>query len=259
MEHVMKVIDSSWEIRNLGVESAVSIFAEESDVPDDLRNLIKKQKAKYQVLNIPEKRIDLDIAASEEGFYFSEIMFELSQDVFVDKEKNVPYLSKEIPYGKLKKYINVMLRDGTWGDNNRISLDPNFGKKIGSKRYEYYLQDLFRKEGTGAYGFFANRTADEPLMITILEEKGENIFSFALTWAIKKGEGIGKFIPDWQYEIVREKLKLMRVGIKNNESGKKGGCSITETGSTNKRALGMYLRNGYRIEKAMNRFTRLLK
>lgn len=149
----MKIINATWEERNLGLKTQ-EIEVQLKDTVEDLSHCLVSLNSAYQVLKIPSGRIDLMLFAEKEKFNFVETQFhsygKLSEAACIasDKKFNKYNLlcssnSDNETYGQVIRLVN----DGIFG-TDRIALDNNFGVEIANRRYANWIGDLQKNENT---------------------------------------------------------------------------------------------------------------
>ena len=142
----MKIVNAVWEERNLGISSA-EITAEISDQVDDFEKLIIEieQKYKYITVKVPTQRTDLTWLMGKMSYVFVEDMMFFEHDLhqitrtplqqrLYDSVKVEPMSESDFPI------LFEEIDKGSFSFD-RISNDPYFSKKLGTKRFHNWLYD----------------------------------------------------------------------------------------------------------------------
>jgi hypothetical protein len=139
----MKIIDTHWEKRNLGVDSC-EIIIENNDFIGDITQILKTPK-KYVVVKVSTKRFDVQEKLSSLGYIFVESLLNLKinvkeailNDIQIRMNSNVTYsiASKSEVNGIFEEILRGVF------DSDRISMDFNFSKQISNERYVYWIED----------------------------------------------------------------------------------------------------------------------
>ena len=149
----MKIVDATWEKRNLGV-TCLEATIEADDTVASIRNRLVELNAQYVVVKLPAGRADAMFCVSEMGFAFVEASIHVSwkvgslelpgiQQRMADGTSHVLMddADKQVLWSELRKGIH---------DTDRISIDPHFGKERAAERYVGWIQDEIAR-GTDVY------------------------------------------------------------------------------------------------------------
>lgn len=149
----MKIIDATWEKRNLGV-TCVEATIEPADTLAGIRQQLAEATAQYMVVKLPAGRADAMFALSELGYTFIEagihvtwkvVPLELSglQRRMADSTGHVLMndADKQVLWSELRKGIH---------DTDRVALDPHFARERAAERYVGWIQDELAR-GTDVY------------------------------------------------------------------------------------------------------------
>jgi hypothetical protein len=147
----MKIVKAHWEKRNIQ-KNCLEITVEENDTYDHILKKLKLLKADYKVVKIPTNNVNLLFALQKKGFFF----IELETTCLYSKE--LPKLNKiqkrilsNLKYEKMLpldiKNLNKEL-DKNLFLTDRVSLDPEFSKSIGNKRYKGWIKDEIKRNST---------------------------------------------------------------------------------------------------------------
>jgi hypothetical protein len=145
----MKITESFWEERNLGVKS-YEITLDEKDCLDDFftkeLDLIK-DGTRYLVVKAPVAEKDMLFKLPEAGYVFMETSFSLSLKrenyscpAFLAKfDRNVDVLT--VDHNDQFQRIYSEIEKGVF-ETDRIALDINFTQTIANTRYVNWIKDL---------------------------------------------------------------------------------------------------------------------
>ena len=76
----MKIVDATWEKRNLGVD-VIEVSCAENDSAEELADTLKGINTPYSVVKIPSGCISLLFKAQQEGYRVIELSFEIQGDI----------------------------------------------------------------------------------------------------------------------------------------------------------------------------------
>lgn len=231
----MKIINATWEKRNLGLD-VIEIEFEPNDNVKSINNL-HGLKADYFVVKLPIKNLLLAHEIEDDGFRFMETQFNLSLDLTKDI-KGPSYLKKiseKVTYREInnqRSFEEILDRiDEKMFDTDRVSLDYILPKNTILKRYKGWIKDEFAKNsiicellrGKASIGFFLLKKRNAETMDSILA----GIFSKY------KKLGLG-------FAVIEKHVEFSR---KNNFKK-----VVTRVSSNNLVSLKMHLELGYEIK-----------
>jgi hypothetical protein len=143
----MKIIDATWEQRNLGVETQ-EITVDVSDSIADFKDAIKSLKASYSVIKLPPNKVDFVFYAEDQGFRLVETQFIMDGNIkkILPKAKEIlrraSFFSVETDNSpEMFDSIASKINEGIF-HTDRIAVDPYFSKEIANRRYANWLLDL---------------------------------------------------------------------------------------------------------------------
>lgn len=187
----MKLIDATWEIRNLGVDTQ-EITVETGDSVEQLRDTLRSINSTYQVLKVPAGMIDMMWEAEDNGFHYMETLIHVVHDLKnIEMPEMLQRLDKSISYeimndGDVAILYNK-IRDGMFY-TDRICLDKHFTSEQATNRYIGWISDEISR-GIDMYkyiykgesvGFFSFKQIDEgvyyPFLAGIYPEFQKNVF-----------------------------------------------------------------------------------
>ena len=229
----MKTVKAHWEKRNIN-KNCLEITVEEKDINEDVLKKLKPLKADYKVIKIPTNNVSLLFALQKEGFFFIELVTtclysgELPKLNEIQKKilSNLKYkkmLPLDIKYLDNELDKNLFLTD-------RVSLDPEFSKSIGNKRYKEWIKDEIKKNSI-LYKLIYKKNDCGFFMIKKIDKKN---FSAPLGGIYQKyqNSGFGFFLN--YFEIM--------------EAQKLGGVNtLTAFSSNNLGASSIHYSLGYKI------------
>lgn len=165
----MKVVNATWEERNLGCRT-VEITLEKDDLKlldaNELVNKIEEQRqiydAKYIVIKVNTKYAQVNYYLQQAGFTLIEnqiglkllredaiVAYEEKKDLFegidykVADENDVKLILEEVKKG-------IFITD-------RIAIDPKFGIEIANQRYANWIQDVVNNGATAILTLYEGR------------------------------------------------------------------------------------------------------
>ncbi len=149
----MRVIDATWEKRNLGV-TCVEAIVEPADTLAGIRLQLVEAAAQYVVVKLPAGRPDAMFCLSEMGYAFIEASIHVTWKVTPLELSGIQRRmadstghalmddsDKQVLWSELRKGIH---------DTDRVSLDPHFAKERAAERYVGWIQDELER-GTDVY------------------------------------------------------------------------------------------------------------
>lgn len=167
----MKIIDATWEKRNLGV-TTLEIRVEQNDCLDDLSSSLDKFNSQYNVVKIPAGKADMMFFLQENGFKFIEGVVHLTHSLHdIDLNPVQKRLDSAVSY-KLMNQTDIEqlyneIKNGLFY-TDRIFLDSYFTKEQAQNRYVNWISDELTR-GTELYkliykneniGFFTFKQID---------------------------------------------------------------------------------------------------
>lgn len=175
----MKIIDATWEKRNLGVYTQ-EVTIEESDSIDEIKKELDSLDSEYRVVKIPTGKLDAMWQLEDMGYKFIETSVHVVHDL---KHLELDGLLKRIDDGITYELmddedINHMFEEIEQGlfYTDRIALDPMFTVEQAANRYVGWLKDEISR-GTEMYkyiyknqivGFFAFKRVGEGIYFPFL-------------------------------------------------------------------------------------------
>lgn len=170
----MKIVDASWEERNLGV-TCYEVTIDKEDSSQQIRNELARLTAvQYLVIKVDAPHIDAHFILTELGFTFVEANINMFLDVRNYKLSSLEQrLNSQIHFSKLTtkeelERLDTELDKGLFR-TDRIYLDPHFTKEQAANRYKYWIKDEMSRGSElfeitykeQAIGFFTQKQQDE--------------------------------------------------------------------------------------------------
>ena len=144
----MKIIDATWEKRNLGVKTTEVVINDTDSISDVILEL-NKIDSEYIVVKCPTTNLNFYFDLSKMGFTFVETLINVTHNL-----KNIKLdpiqkrINDSVSYQEMNEedieQLNKELDNGLFY-TDRVYLDPYFDKKQASNRYKLWIQDETRK------------------------------------------------------------------------------------------------------------------
>ena len=233
----MKIKETPWERRNLGVRSSVEYYLGQDDSEESIgEDVLHNTSYSYQVAHIPVGRIDVLNIMLQNGFQFSETKVEITADLKnLTAPKMYEHYCEKMSYhqadtGEAQKIYHAMER-GVF-ETDKVSLDPYFDAHVAGRRYAYWTQDEIKAGQTFLYvvermnegiGFFALKKVSERMGESFLAGLFDRNMDFGLGFSVL------------YFPLVEAK----RMGLRKVVSG---------VSSNNPDSLKMHLALGYQIK-----------
>ncbi|MEN9281857.1 MAG: hypothetical protein RL594_792 [Bacteroidota bacterium] len=141
----MKLIEATWELRNLGV-TCQELIVDDSHALDLVAEQIRNLTASYQVLKLSCSRFDLMNHVQEAGFRFVELLYHAKHDLNLPEVTGIQLrMSRVVDYVQanetLAEEIIEQVESSQMFETDRISIDPRFGVQKAAHRYACWLRD----------------------------------------------------------------------------------------------------------------------
>ena len=199
----MKIIDATWEKRNLGVTCYEIEFTDEDKISDLEKIRDKFFERQYVVLKVPNSRADISAYVQTQGAKYIERTWKLPESL-----KDICALSSYEPMNDSD--IEIMLDEIRKGifKTDRIYLDPHFTHEQAAQRYINWSMDMLNKGHIPCKVIYRG----EPV----------GFFNDALSGVYSKftGTGMGLFVQYSCIDVVRSlgQTKAYAVVSSNNPS-----------------------------------------
>lgn len=147
----MKIIDATWEKRNLGIATQ-ELIVEDNDCIEDFKANIHSIATPYTVLKIPSNKVDFTWYAEDNHFRFIESQLDIAcnlKRVLPEAEKlltrNKNFIVESNNTDEMFDLVASKIKQGIFY-TDRIALDPYFNAEIANLRYANWLLDMKDKE-----------------------------------------------------------------------------------------------------------------
>lgn len=145
----MKIIDATWEKRNLGVTCYEIEFSDKDKISDIESNRDKFFERQYVVFKVPNTRADISAYVQSQGAKFIEAQLTLTRNL---RNWKVPESLKDIfdnvSYAPMNdddiEFMFNEIRKGIF-KTDRIYLDPYFTHEQAATRYVNWMSDSIKK------------------------------------------------------------------------------------------------------------------
>ena len=145
----MKIVKAYWEKRNIK-KNCFEITVDENDTHEYVLKKLKLVKGDYKVIKIPTNNVKLLFALQKRGFFFIELY---TKCLYTGELPKLNKIQKKILSNlRYKKMLALDIKklDKELNENlfltDRVSLDPEFSKPIGNKRYKGWIKDEIKKK-----------------------------------------------------------------------------------------------------------------
>ncbi|MFT5337238.1 MAG: hypothetical protein ACI9YL_001240 [Luteibaculaceae bacterium] len=241
----MKIVDATWEKRNLGVDCK-EIFFEKGDNNIHFIEQLKGISAEYTVVKIPVSNIELSYFLQENGFKFMEAItqcYHKAELPVLPKIYNrfIDNVTCDIMVKEDVEDLFQRIRNNLFVDD-RVSLDPEFTIQQANNRYVGWVNDELEK-GSVLYKIIYK---DKPIGFFNMRDKGNGNF-FASIGGIYPEFQNGGFGVCMNYHQIQ---KAMKLGAKR---------IYTAFSSNNIGSYAIHLLMSYQMEEQNYVFVRHLK
>lgn len=232
----MVIKETPWEKRNLGVESSVEYYLEESDSASEIDTVTSDSTHEYQVAHVPVGKVEIIKSLLDSGFMFSETKFELIADL---KELGLPKLFERFSDGMgyrpaskedSDRIYETMLK-GVFS-TDKVALDPHFDARVAGRRYVFWTED--EVQAGRCYLFVVSQSGND-IGFFVLKKSNERLGDSFLAGLFDKEKYSGLGFSVLYYPMVEAR----RMGLKK---------MITGVSSNNPDSVKMHLALGYKIK-----------
>jgi len=226
----MRIVNATWEERNLGV-TTTEITIERDDCPEYVNRQLSLIESEYSVVKIPSGMADALQAVQNKGYKFVEDMIHVEHDLSeITMSPVLKRLYEKTSYREMTdsdfEQLQVEISKGMF-ENDRVSNDAFFAKGVSSKRYMNWTKDLRNR----CARFFVITYGAESTGFVTLEKKDNATYYSVLGGGYEKFRKSGLGIIQKEPEITR-KLGGKRL--------------ITSVSSNNAGQLKALIMNGYK-------------
>ena len=215
----MDVTDCIWEKDNIG-KKTVEITINKGDNINSI-NFEKYLKLyEYTVVKVPMCMVELNVMLGNLGFSLIEVQMNVSSKIKGYDWNRINLDIKDIRFDVLsdsediKKVLNQITDD--MFSTDRITLDRNFGPKIGHNRYVNWIKNDFENHRSKV-AVVNYRNEEVGFMMYRIKE---NIFHLLLNGLYKKWQGrhLGIITPASPliYSLVKPEIKEVKTSISSN-------------------------------------------
>ena len=200
----MKIIDATWEMRNLGITTQ-EVEIEDKDTLTSIENGLRRLNATYQVIKTSCAQMDVYALLSRLGFSFVEASIRVSHNL---KNINCPIIVKRISdnisFEIMKKYdYDIMISQIKKGmfRTDRVFLDSYFTPAQASNRYIHWIMDEIGRNSR----LYTYKYKNEPVGFSCMKEARPNVYYPILggVYLLEKTLPIGSALIYKQLEIVK--------------------------------------------------------
>jgi len=231
----MKIIETPWEIENLGKKS-VEIIIEGLDSISEIEKIFEMNNFEYIVVKTSYKNsVSLQIL-QHNGFQFIETQISLIlniKDAVLGESK---YFAENFGFEKIntKDELNNILSNITEGtfSTDRIARDPVFGLDIANRRYKNWIRNSFGKSNIEVFSI-TERGINAGFLMTGSSDADEIDLLIGGIYAKYQGSGYGY---NFVYQPVKYYISQGKTRIR------------TKVSSNNLNVIKLYLSLGYKIE-----------
>ena len=217
----MKVIDATWEKRNLGLD-VIEVAVDEGDSCEELRSALESVTTPYSVVKIPAGDIPLLMTAQEAGYKLIETGMTIEGNI---KRVATPKIySRFMPFIEIREAneqeLSKILEEVSRGEifsTDRIAVDPAFSKEIAGRRYYNWCCDVMQKGAMMEVALYKG----QPVAFNLSMLKNERGLSDGLIGGVfdeAKNMGFGFLVAELEMDLCKKlggKICLGRVSSNN--------------------------------------------
>lgn len=203
----MKIVDATWEKRNLGVD-VIEVSCAENDSAEELADTLKGINTPYSVVKIPSGCISLLFKAQQEGYRVIELSFEIQGDIRRIHtpeiyERFIKHITMEKAEGLILERVLDEIKRGEIFKTDRIAIDPFFSTEIAGQRYYNWSRDIL--EDGGFMGVLYYKEQPVAFNLSILSKDGNGISDGILGGLLPEAPnlGLGFLVVHAENEICR--------------------------------------------------------
>ncbi len=184
----MKIVEATWEMRNLGVSCTELTVSDDS--PAAVQHAVASLTSHYHVVRVPTGRLDISQMLEGEGFHFVEAGLEVGATVspmkarFLGVSDTIDMRTSDADLDRVQSFVRAGLFT-----SDRVALDDQFSKEQAANRYVGWLDDI--QEGGGQV--FEVEIDGGPVGFFTLEDKRNDLGHGALNglYPTSQGQGLG--------------------------------------------------------------------
>ena len=225
----MKVIEATWEVRNLGCRAfEVTLDKKDCRAVEDVVAMFgdSRFEQSYVTIKMPVGELSALHALEDNGFRFLEAQlltkYDLAQYVTpkVLEKLILPVSVREVPRdAKTWNAIANMITPGMF-KTDRISLDPLFGVEIGCQRYRNWMLDLVDRDDAHLFLFSDPDEENNVYGFTLdrLDETTGTLYGYLggiFPSSENPGIGISMYDASFRNDIARG-ARILESGLSSN-------------------------------------------
>lgn len=214
----MIIKETPWEKRNLGVNSSIEFYIDNSDRLSDLEPICLSKK-EYQVAHVESGNVEALLFLQSQGFNLIEMNIQLARELsnvelpsIYKRFENV--ISYKIADGNEIDSVLDIVRQGNMFRTDKIALDPFFGEEQSGIRYYYWSREVIESGGIVVMALYK----EKPIGFEIYTEKQNHCTNFiGGVFPEYDSKGLG-FVPLY-VELLSQKSrgnKKVITGISSN-------------------------------------------
>ncbi|SEW31053.1 hypothetical protein SAMN05216413_2026 [Ruminococcaceae bacterium KH2T8] len=236
----MKIIDSTWEIENLGVTSK-EVNIEINDSADDVTEVLSSLNDQYIVVKVPSNIQGIINIVQDLGYRYIEDIVSVEHDLHdVKRNRILQRLYDSLEYRIMNSSdVETLYSEIDRGmfSSDRISNDPHFSPELSARRYKNWIRTMLND---GAVPYIMSYKG-EPAGFIILTTKDRIVYRSVLGGGYEKFRKTGLGMVQKEQEIV----KLLG-----------GKLVTTNVSSNNINQLKALLANGYAVSNINHVFVK---
>lgn len=202
----MKIVEAWWEIPSLGLRT-IEITLAKGDPPPPASSTAGFQ---HLIVKVPTTELATIHALEAEGFRLVECQFTVSRstkgrlcdDVTERFAKQIAPSSSDTQ--EAEKVIFPAIRAGLF-DSDRIYLDPNWGPRFSSKRYENWVTQMLAEPDRARIHLLRLARSGTPVGFTSIRIESEHEAQFVLAgiFGEYQNRGFGAAMVYWSLELAK--------------------------------------------------------
>ena len=195
----MKLIEATWDERNLGI-SVQELICPAGVKAESLKSQLLSVDANLIVVRLSEPSVEVSTLLMEKGFIYRESMITFHRTISKSDFESYSRLKLEVSEASNEQieFIFDQIRSGMFA-TDRISSDPFFGIEIGAKRYINWIHDEISLGAT--IKFLSYRSKPVAFFLRRVTSNKQVYFALSGVFPACKIPGAGLVV---QQEIVKE-------------------------------------------------------
>lgn len=221
----MKIIDATWEKRNIGMDAS-EIVIEKKDLVDKdqilstVRNITVDYR--YVVIKIPVSDLSLLHSLENIGFNFMECQYQISRDLLNYRPpEDFMHLLETVTTNDISKnpeQLNWLIGniETDMFSTDRIYLDPTLSKETAAIRYQNWIKDIFFNKEIHCFNVIKDTVSVGFGIGKIDETKGELHNILGGCWKSYQKLGLGPVFIHAPFIHFKNKIKRIVTNISSN-------------------------------------------